>query len=104
MMDGFPNLSRVQVEAAALAVGILALLWLYRSYLERSLAVQAEYLGELVDQRDREQAATNGSLDPEHVATWLREHPEQYGEIVGMMGNMAAGDPPVPPAEGGGGA
>lgn len=57
--------SRGQLEIGVLILGTLALLVLYRSYLERSLKLQAEHMTALQEQLQRDSAAaaaTNGHV------------------------------------------
>lgn len=56
--------SRVQLEIAAVAAGALVLLYLYRSYLDRSLELQAKYADELLAQREREYTAGSNGHGP----------------------------------------
>lgn len=67
--------TRLQLEIALLVGGTLMLLWLYRSYLERSLALQREYMDELLAEREREHAVAGNGKTPEDVvnalASWL---------------------------------
>lgn len=99
-----PN--RAQLEIGLLVGGTLLLLWLYRSYLERSLALQDQYMAELLAEREREHTAAaappgNGALDGAAIEDLVQRLIDRERERLNGQGDvpLAYRPPASPPGE-----